>query len=369
VRRLVLVLAAFALAAGACGCGQHPLMPASAVADQRPAPVHLAAPLLGVDVYSETPYPLAETERQGRAVLGYLRTGLNAQVAGLMWDLCTPSRHSEIVRQCAPDATTSTGSLSPRDIAALAAIARRDGLRVAMRPIIRIGSPKYWDDSRISWEGHITPPDEHQWFVSLLAAETPYLKVARQFHVVQFIVGTELEGLKYSIWWMWFLGQAHQVCGCQVSYSAQMTEFTQNSPNLPPIHALGTDYYPVLKLPATATQEQVTAAWEASLGIIPKPKLERTSLDEISIRGTAGAYHDPADWNAAGATSPQVQARFFIGACTSAARFHMRAIYFYYVPLDDSLTQPLTFPAYFVKNAGSKAIRECRAILANGGVG
>jgi hypothetical protein len=47
----------------------------------------------------------------------------------------------------------------------------------------------------------------------------------------------------------------------------------------------------------------------------------------------------------------------------------MRAIYFYFVPLNDSLAQPIDFPAYFVKNAGSRAIRECRAILAKGSAG
>lgn len=367
MRRLVVVLAAvLAAVVSICGCDQHPLIPAAAVAHAGPAPAKLAAPLLGVDVYSETPYSVTETARQGRTILGYLRSGLHAQVAGLMWDLCSPSRHSEVVRQCAPNATMHTGSMSPAAIAALAAIASRDGLKVAMRPIIRVGRPQQWNDAKVSWEGHIAPPSEQHWFASLLAAERPYLKVARQFHAVQFVVGTELAGLKYSTSWPWFLSQAHALCGCQVSYSAQMDEFVANSPDLPPVTAPGTDFYPKLSLPPTASQAQVTTAWEASLGVIPKSKLERTSLDEISIRATAGAYHDPANWNAGGESAPQVQARYFTAVCTAAAKFHMRAVYFYFVPLNDSLSSPTDFPAYFVENAGSRAIKGCRAILAKG---
>jgi len=372
MRRLITVAAAiafaFAVAVSLAGCDQHPLMPASAVTHRHPAPQQLSAPLLGVDVYSETPYTVAETASQGRAILGYLRSGLHAEVAALMWDLCSPGRHSEVVRQCAPDASTNTGSLSPAAIAALAAIAKQDGLKIAMRPIIRVGRPSKWDDAKVSWEGHIAPPSEQRWFASLLAAEMPYLKVAKQFHAVQFVVGTELAGLKYSTSWAWFLGQAHAACACQVSYSAQMDEFVQNSPDLPPIKAPGTDFYPKLPLPATATQEQVTTAWEASLGVIPKSKLEQTSLDEVSIRATAGAYRNPANWNANGASAPRVQARYFTAVCTAAAKFHMRAIYFYFVPLNDNLASPDGFPAYFVKNAGSRAIRGCRAILAKGAV-
>jgi hypothetical protein len=366
MRRLVIGLAAIAATAAISGCGQHPLMPSAAVAHQvRPA-AKLPAPLLGVDVYSETPYSVTETAQRGKAILGYLRTGLHAQVAALMWDLCSPGRHSDVVRQCAPNAATNTGSMSPAAIASLAAIARKDGLKVAMRPIIRVGRPQLWNDAKASWEGHIAPQSEQKWFASLLAAERPYLQVARRARAVQFVVGTELAGLTYSTSWTWFLGQAHDICGCQVSYSAQMDEFVANSPDLPPVKAPGTDFYPKLPLGPTASQAAVTAAWEASLAVISKPRLERTSLDEVSIRATAGAYRNPANWNASGPAAPQVQARYFTAVCTAAAKFHMRGVYFYFVPLNDNLSSPDTFPAYFVKNAGGRAISGCRAILATG---
>jgi hypothetical protein len=362
MRRMAIVAAAVAVAIGLAGCGAHPLVPAAALATPHPQPQR--SPLLGVDVFAETPMTVSAAKSEGRTVLGYLHQGLHAQVAGLMWDLCSPGRHSEVVHICAADPATQTGSLSPADIAALAGIAENDGLQVAMRPIIRVGPPSTWNDAKRSWEGHIAPPDEHRWFVSLLAAETPYLQVAKRFHIEQFVVGTELAGLTYSIWWMWFLSQAHAKCGCEISYSAQMDQYMQNSPDLPPIKNVGADIYPKLALPASATQAQVTAGWEASLGAVARSRLEHTSLDEVSIRATAGAYKNPANWNFNGADDPAVQARYFTGACAAAARFDMRAVFFYYVPLNDSLSSPFTFPAFFVKNAGAAAISGCRQILA-----
>ena len=362
MRRVAIAIAAAVVAIGLAGCAVHPLVPAAALAPS-PRPVQ-RPPELGVDVFSEAQMTVAAARTEGRSVLGYLHTGLHAQVAALMWDMCSPGAHSEVVHACTPDVALGKGSLSAADVAALAAIAEQDGMKVAMRPLIRVGPAASWDNAKVSWEGHIAPPDEHRWFESLLAAESPYLRVAKRFHIEEFVVGTELAGLSYNIWWTWFLNRAHAECGCQVSYSAQMDEYMQNSPELPPIKNLGADIYPKLALPASASQAQVTAAWEASLGTVAPSRLARTALDEVSILATAGAYRSPANWNFKGADDPAVQARYFTAACATAARYHMRAVYFYYVPLNDPLDAPFTFPAFFVKTAGAAAISNCRGILA-----
>jgi hypothetical protein len=322
------------------------------------------APLLGVYVFSGTDYPVAQTRAYGEIVLGYLRRELHAQVAGLMWDLCSPGFGSEIVRACANDPTTQTGTMSAPDIAALAGIAKANGLLIQMRPIIRVGPPSGWNDAQKSWEGHISPPDQQKWFQSLLVAELPYLRIAKEDHVEQFVLTTELAGLQFSRSWPWFLRTAQSDCGCQVSYAVQMTQYLQAPGNLPAVSELGTDLYPALDLPASASQAEVTAAWEAYLASVPESRLKRTSLDEISIRATAGAYQHPADWNAGGASDPEIQAKYFTAACHTAAKYHMHALFFYFVPLSDNPAHAYTFPAYFVNNAGSRAIRDCRGILA-----
>jgi hypothetical protein len=321
------------------------------------------APLLGVDVYSEADYSRSATTNYGSVVLPYVRDALKARVVSLMWDLCTPSSRSNTVRACKSDAKTGTGSMSPADISDLATIAKKDGLSIQMRPIIRVGPPSGWDSPHLSWEGHIKPANLGAWFNSVLKAEYPYLKVARSVHVEQFVVGTEWLNVRYSKWWPWFLRKAQADCRCQVSYASPTSMYLNNSASLPHVKALGTDFYPALKLPASASQAKVTAAWEKALASVPESRLDRTSLDEISIRATAGAYQHPSSWNDGGRSDPAVQVRYFTAACKVAAHYHLRALFFYFVPLNDNPAHPFNFPAYFVDNAGSKAIAGCSKIL------
>jgi hypothetical protein len=367
MKRLITGLAVAAGLATLAGCSQHPFIPAAAIAyHQHTTKPKLPPPLLGVDVYSETDYTPQVTSGYGKLVLGYIKDSLHAQVVGLMWDLCSPGFKSDTVTSCKSDAKSGTGSMSPADIRRLADQAKTDGLQVAMRPIIRVGPPSDWNHPKRSWEGNIQPANETTWFSSLLKAELPYLKVAKSVHVEQFVVTTELGGLRYSVSWPSFLSKAQSDCGCQVSYSDDTGQYLKNSPDSPPIKALGTDYYPDLRLPASARQAQVTTAWEQSLASIAESRLDRTSVDEVSIRGTAGAYQHPAIWNDVGKADPTVQVRYFTAACATIAHYRMRAIFFYFVPLDDNPGAPTQFPAYFIKNRASKAIAGCRRILAKG---
>jgi hypothetical protein len=369
MKRLVSVLTAAAAAAAIAGCGTHPFIPAAATAyTQHAKATKLSAPLLGVDVYSETAYSAAQAIVYGTPVLSYLKTHLKAQVAGLMWDLCTANFQSETVTACKSNATTDTGTMSPGAILALAKQAKADGLQVAMRPIIRVGSPTGWSNPNKSWEGHLDPSSVYKFLTSLLKAELPYLKIAKQVHAEQFVLTTELQNVRYSPAWLAFLSKAQKDCGCQVSYSAYESQYLRNSATLAPTKALGVDFYPAFSLPSSASQARVTAAWENALSGVSESRLERTSLDEVSIRGTAGAYKHPYAWNDNGKAAPKVQARYFTAACATAAHYHMRALFFYFVPLNDYIVNPLPFPAYFVKNAGSKAIAGCPPVLAKGAV-
>jgi len=365
MKRMITALAAVLAAAVLAVWVQHPSIPAAPVAyTQHAKAAKVSPPLLGVDVYSETDYTSAQTASYGSLVLPYVSHNLDAQLVGLMWDLCSPSNRSNVVEACATNSKSGTGSMSAADIDDLATMAKQDGLQIQMRPIIRVGAPSGWNNPKLSWEGNINPRNEKAWFSNLLSAELPYLKVAKSVGVEQFVVGTELDHLPYSKWWPWFLRRAQSDCGCQISYAAQDTEYLHNSANLPHVSALGTDMYPALNLSPSASQGRVTAGWEKSLRSVPESRLDRTSLDEISIRATAGAYRHPATWDDGGRADPTVQVRYFTAACATAAHYHMRALFFYYVPLNDNPAHPISFPAYFVNNGGSKAIAGCRKILA-----
>ncbi len=370
MRRLIAVIAALGAVGILAGCG-HPYIPSSATSNgHHAAKATHAAPLLGVDVYGETLYTTAKIRQYGSEVLPYLHKTLKAQVVGLMWNMCTANKKANNIAPCASDIALHDGTMSPADVSVLAKMARKDGLQVAMRPIIRVGSALYWNDPKKSWEGYISPGNYEGWFKSLLAAYTPYLKIAKKVHAEQFVAGTELYSLKNSFWWDYFFINAHEICGCQVSYSAQDTEFIDNAQNLPKVSNYGTDLYPALHLPSSASQQSVTTGWEKALAKVPKAKLEVTSLDEISIRATAGAYQHPSNWAAPGPSDSWVQARYYTAACKTAAHYHMQALFFYFVPINDDPAHPINFPAYFIGqgNRGGEAIAACRKILATGAI-
>jgi len=314
-----------------------------------------ARPVLGVDVASDQNYPSGVTRAYGQRVLGYIHKTLHAGSAGILWDLCTPERTSNSVRRCVQ-------SLTPANVAILVQEARADHLAVQLRPIIRIGRPSGWNNSKVSWEGHITPVSQAKWFASLWHAELPYLRLLRGTPKAQFVVGTELFGLAKSPNWSAFLKRAHGQCECQVNVASQDSEYSQRM--VPAYPDLGVDWYPQFKASPDAAQGLVTAKFEQSLASLPESMLVRTSMDEESIRATVGAYEHPAAWQINGKPSPQVQARYFTAVCEAVVHYHMRGAWFFNIPLNDDPANPQSFPAYFVKNAGSKAIANCAKIFA-----
>lgn len=364
MRRIVLAAFGGAVLAVA-GCG-HPFIPASALgsnhhasATDTPAaePADESRPVLGVDLYASHDYSLAAVANDGTADMRYLHDTLHAQSVGLVWNLAAPSDQSDV-------ATTSPESLSADAIAALTRLAEHAGMTVEYRPLIRVGSVADWSHPRLSWEGFIQPARPRAWFASLYQAELPYLLVAKRLHVAEFVVGTELLHVGDSPWWRWFLHKVSEVYSGTISYAAEMHQYVTGYQRLPPVNTMGLDAYPGVRLPDSASQAKVTAAWERSLARVPAELLARTGLDEVSIPSTSGAYHDPADWNAPGTPDPQVQYRWFIAACTTVGHFRMRSVYFYELPLTRRPWRILRFPASFAGKSGAKAIRLCSSILA-----
>ncbi len=337
------------LAVTAAGYGHAP--PAAAARSTTAPP----APVLGVDVESDVNYPVATAQAYGSRLAGYIHGTLHAQSLGIMWVFCDPSFTSDIVGKC-------QRTLSSPAVKAIAEDARQQGMTVQLRPIIRVGPPANWGNPHFSWEGFINPANQLAWFRSLLAAETPYLKILRGIPGSQFVVNTEPFYIASSQSWLWLLGKAHGICQCATSIASQIARYRVGV--LPSRNTPGVDWYPHFDIPDDASQQTVTAAWEQSMHMVPSWELARTTLDEEGIRGTAGAYEHPESWNIAGPDDPQVQARWFTGACQTVVRFHMRGVYFYEIPLNDDPAHPLSFPAFFVGNAGSTAIQGCAQMFA-----
>jgi hypothetical protein len=303
-----------------------------------------------VDVESDVNYPVATAQTYGSRLAAYVHGTLHATSLGIVWVFCDPSFTSQFVGKC-------QRTLSSPAVKAIAEEARQNGMTVALRPLIRVGPPADWGNPHYSWEGFINPTNQLAWFRSLLAAETPYLKFLRGFPGSQFVVATEPFYIADSSAWLWLLGKAHEICGCATRVASQTARYRTGV--LPSRSASGVDWYPHLNIPDSASQQAVTAGWEASMNMEPPWVRARTTLDEEGIRGTDGAYQHPESWNIGGTNDPEVQARWFTAACQTVVRFRMQGVYFYELPLNDNPAHPFSFPAFFVKNAGSTAIQGC----------
>jgi hypothetical protein len=329
-------------------------MPMRSVAD---VAVHVphGRPVLGVDVESDVNYSVATAKTYGRRVVGYIRNGLHVNSVGIIWDLCDPSFTSNIVARC-------QRSLSPAAVRAIAREASQEGMTMQLRPLIRVGPPADWGNPHLSWEGFIQPSNQAEWFRYLLRAETPYLRILRDFHGSEFVVGTEPFYIASSPYWRWLLHKAHSVCKCATIVASHTARYRVGI--VPSRKRAGVDWYAHLHIPDNSSQARVTSAFEASVKMVPRRLLARTSLDEEGIRATVGAYAHPEEWDITGPSDPEVQARYFTAACETVKHDHMRGVYFYVIPLRDNPAHPLAFAAFFVKNAGAKAIQGCARMFA-----
>ena len=124
-------------------------------------------------------------------MLAYIKNVLKADAVGIVWNFYTASPSSVHIQ-----ATKDT--LSARNVAILTKLARKYGLQVQYRPLIFVtsgGDP---------WEGKIIPSLQPSWFGNYYRAELPYLRVAQQLHVREFVTGTELAQLNDSPLWASF---------------------------------------------------------------------------------------------------------------------------------------------------------------------
>jgi len=372
-RRAVLLLAAV-IALTACG---HPLIPPSALRPAR-TPQQSATPLpsfpvtspsaatstsatalgtgpqgpvVGVDLYALSNYPPAVVAADGRRTLYYIRHVLKADAVGIVWDYFAASRRSDAVQR-------TTNTLSARNVGILTSIAQQEHLQVEYRPLIFVRGLVD------SWEGRIRPRHPAAWFQSYYQAELPYLQMAQQHHVSEFVVATEMAGLNSRPQWPSFFAQVSRVYHGVVSYSAWDNDYV-GAPLLP-VRYPGMDMYVKSQLPGTATAAQVSAVWANYLRTVPGSVLQRTAIDETGIPARVAGYHRPQALGAPGALDEQVQVNWFHAACVTVRRFHMRGVFFWKVDLTDYPASPATSLSTFEGRPGAAAIGACARILSGG---
>jgi hypothetical protein len=316
-------------------------------------------PVLGVDLYALSNYPAAEVEADGRRMLAYIKNVLKADAVGIVWNFYAPDPYADPVA-----ATAAT--LSAGNVGILTRIAAQDHLLVEYRPLVLVpNEPNHW-------AGLIDPYPPAGWFSSYYQAELPYLRIAQQYGVREFVTATELHRLNSSPLWPSFFARVSQVYHGVISYatwdgdyfgSAPGTSFQTATPEFPPVKYVGMDMYWHMNLQAAATPAEVTAAWETLFGKVPVSVLRRTTIDETGIQARAGAYSIPEDLGASGRSSEQVQVNWFTAACATVRHYHMRGVFFFKVDLTDNPAHPATSLSTFEGREGAAAISECTRIL------
>jgi hypothetical protein len=365
VRRLGVSLA-MVLAITVAGCG-HPFIPSDPVNPKTAASAGTSEwpvlgksnPVLGVDLYALDNYTPAEVRADGQRTLAYIKNVLKANAVGFVWNFYAPSATSDVV-----ESTPST--LSFRNLSILTKIAIQDHLLVEYRPLILVlNSPS-------NWEGRISPLPEDAWFNSYYHVELPYLKLAQQLRVPEFVTGTELWQLNSSYLWPSFFARVAQVYHGVISYGAwdgnyfgaqPGQPFQKATPQLLPVKYVGMDMYWHMNLQTDATSAEVTTAWESLFGKAPASVLRRTAIDETGIEAGADAYSNPQDLGQPSRLKEQVQANWFTAACATVERYHMRGVFFFKVDLADNPAHPATSLSTFEGRAGATAISKCARIL------
>jgi len=175
-------------------------------------------PVLGVDLYALSNYSTAEVEADGQRTLAYIKNVLKADAVGIVWNLYAPSPYTDAVK--VTDAT-----LSASNIGILTRIAIQDHLQVEYRPLVLVPSaPNHW-------EGLISPYPLAGWFNNYYQAELPYLRMAQQLRVSEFVTETELYDLNSSPLWPSFFTRVSQVYRGVISYSSWDGNYFGNDPD------------------------------------------------------------------------------------------------------------------------------------------
>jgi hypothetical protein len=305
---------------------------------------------VGVDLYVDRNYSLAQATQFGHRDIAYIVNVLHMKMISINWDYEIPTNDANEVRPASP-ITPSIG-----DISQLTDIAHAYGLGVSYRVLFWV---QPYDPL------NLIPTRLGVFSNNLLAAEAPALALAQKQGVPEFVVGTERSYIEEKVDWPQFFSAARHYYSGVLSYAMWGGEpgqggfFWGNGCSMP-ITVCGITAYPDIDLPVSSSQTQLTKAWESLLRRVPPRVLMRTEVDELGIPAVAGAYGAPWNWKVTGAADDQVQERWFTAACTAAKEAHMRGIYFWNAQLsEDPFSNSPSLVEFEGRPASEEAIKNC----------
>jgi hypothetical protein len=309
-------------------------------------------PQWGVQLYWRDNLALSTSYLTGQAwtQARYL-IGLHANSVAVSFPFYTGTITSDEIR---PGPATPT----PARLGQVLQVFEQAGLRTTIRPILDEqslgGSPH--------WRGTITPANRNLWFANYKTFLTPYLDVARQYHVATFAIGTELDSLEGDWHWKGVADLAAKHFRGEISYDANWDSFVRG-PIAVPVSHLGVDAYFPVNVPDSASVRQLVGGlntWLDKRGAAPAP---RTVVSEAGIAASNGAYRVPYASLPDRPLNPQVQANWYAAVCDVVHQHQMGGVYWWAVSLTDNPFAPPGPHASSLDFAGrprtERAIRAC----------
>lgn len=310
-------------------------------------------PQLGIDVlWSDNPAnePNTYIQLEANRILNYI-VGLGANSVAISFPFFNSTGPSS------SSVKAESGTPSPTKLAVLVIAAKARGLRVTLRPLM--------DESNLSpgWRGNITPGNIGKWLASYYSFLQPYLRMAKTTDVNTFILGAEFSSIQDNPQWKSVIQKASAIYPInQIGYSDNYDRFYEGDFG-PSVRILGVDAYFPVKLPNSASVQELVRGWDSYLSqVTGKVNLSRVVIDEIGISAVSSAYAVPYGTSSRKQTIlPQIQINWFETACQVFRNYHMSGIYFWNVNLNQNpaTANPRTDPAASFIGRGDQAIRKC----------
>ena len=349
-RQLLAMLAAMTVLVGGCTAAAHLKVPQPPSAPSSSSPSSLSLPRgvpalppatafqRGIDVDFYT-YPGQNVAAAAAVTVSYARS-LHANAIAISFPFFMTSRHAAGVYATA--ATPTPGQLATVIIAA-----RRAGMQVTLRPLL---DENALGRSRVG----LLPVNQAAWFASYQRFLIPYLVMAQQLQVSQFITGAELTRFSGSRRWDELDASVRRIYHGQLGCSDNL-RFRHGGCGTA---AQLVDAYQPLHPP-------LAAAWRSYDATFPRG----TVLAEVGIAAAHGAWMKPWLINWPSSTlDPAMQAQWFTDACHAATAAHLGGIYFWSLGLSVQQTGPtLAYQAQWAHSAGASAISRCFASIEKSG--
>jgi hypothetical protein len=256
---------------------------------------------------------------------------------------------------------TYAGEKTPsvKDLRLVIQEARARDLRVMLRPVI--DEQNITGEITLAWRGTIgyyQPFSPSGWFASYRAFLAPYLRLAEQQGVDEFVLGSELTDLQSATEWQQVRAEARQLYKGELSYALNWTW----QPKPAGFNNLGIDMYTPLPLGDDASVAQLASGLTTWLKHQQALIGQKLTVHEIGIQAQDTAYQHPWGWTTDDTrVNLTIQKRWFAAAYLACKRAGALGAYYWSVNSTQQLGKDLDVaaqpPGNFMGRPGEAAIR------------